>query len=147
MLRCHANTLGYYFTSEIGTQGTKQLAPKCPLFGGSTVYITPHTFLSGVDFVDGQYTVIIRPGETQQCTRLIILNDNTAFEGNEVFEVEATTSSSSTIISTAQVTITDDDGKCSYQHIYICLCNLYAWFSFNTLVLYHLFIFLQTFHV
>ena len=31
----------YYFTSEIGTtslQGTKLLAPKCPLFGGSTVY-------------------------------------------------------------------------------------------------------------
>ena len=30
----------YYFTSEIGTtslQGTKLLAPKCPLFGGSTV--------------------------------------------------------------------------------------------------------------
>ena len=36
----HANTLVYYFTSEIGTtslQGTKLLALKCPLFGGSTV--------------------------------------------------------------------------------------------------------------
>ena len=36
----HANTLVYYFTSEIGTtslQGTKLLAPKCPLFRGSTV--------------------------------------------------------------------------------------------------------------
>ena len=35
-----ANTLVYYFTSEIGTtslQGTKWLPPKCPLFGGSTV--------------------------------------------------------------------------------------------------------------
>ena len=32
----------YYFTSEIGTtslQGTKLLAPKCPLFGGSTVEV------------------------------------------------------------------------------------------------------------
>ena len=40
LLRHHANTLVYYFTSEIGTtslQGTKLLAPKCPLFGGSTV--------------------------------------------------------------------------------------------------------------
>ena len=38
-MRHHANTLVYYYTSEIGTtslQGTKLLAPKCPLFGGST---------------------------------------------------------------------------------------------------------------
>ena len=42
LLRHHANTLVYCFTSEIGTtslQGTKLLAPKCPLFRGSTVYI------------------------------------------------------------------------------------------------------------
>ena len=41
LLRHHANTLVCYLTSEIGTtslQGTKLLAPKCPLFGGSTVY-------------------------------------------------------------------------------------------------------------
>ena len=41
-MRHHANTLVYYFTSEIGItslQGTKPLAPKCPLFGGFTVYI------------------------------------------------------------------------------------------------------------
>ena len=41
-MRHHANTLVYYFTSEIGTtslQGTKLLPPKCPLFGGSTVYV------------------------------------------------------------------------------------------------------------
>ena len=40
LLRHHANTLVYSFTSEIGTtslQGTKLLPPKCPLFGGSTV--------------------------------------------------------------------------------------------------------------
>ena len=41
----HANTLVYYFTSEIGTtslQGTKLLAPKCPLFRGFTVqYLSP----------------------------------------------------------------------------------------------------------
>ena len=39
----HANTVVYYFTSEIGTtslQGTKLLAPKCPLFGGFTVHST-----------------------------------------------------------------------------------------------------------
>ena len=39
----HANTLVHYFTSEIGTtslQGTKLLAPKCPLFGDSTVQLT-----------------------------------------------------------------------------------------------------------
>ena len=37
-MRHHANTLVYYFTSEIGTslQGTKLFSP---LFGGSTVYI------------------------------------------------------------------------------------------------------------
>ena len=42
LLRHHANTLVYYFTSVIGTtalQGTKLLVPKCPLFGGSTVFI------------------------------------------------------------------------------------------------------------
>ena len=33
-MRHHANTLVYYFTSELGTTS---LAPKCPLFGGSTV--------------------------------------------------------------------------------------------------------------
>ena len=41
----HANTSVHYFTSEIGTtslQGTKLLAPKCPLFGGSTV-LRSHT--------------------------------------------------------------------------------------------------------
>ena len=43
LLRHHANMLVYYFTSEIGTtslHGTKLLAPKCPLFGNSTVYHT-----------------------------------------------------------------------------------------------------------
>ena len=42
LLRHHANTLVYYFTSEIGTtslQGIKLLAPKCPLFGGSAFSI------------------------------------------------------------------------------------------------------------
>ena len=37
-----ANTVVYYFSSEIGTtslQGTKLLPPECPLFGGSTVFI------------------------------------------------------------------------------------------------------------
>ena len=41
----HANTSVYYFTSEIGTtslQGTKLLAPKCPLFRGFTV-LRSHT--------------------------------------------------------------------------------------------------------
>ena len=40
---CYANTLVYYFTSEIDTtslQGTKLLAPICSLFGGSTVYLS-----------------------------------------------------------------------------------------------------------
>ena len=53
LLQHHASTLVYYFTSEIGTtslQGTKLLAPKCPLFGGSTVYrpltiLFMHSFL------------------------------------------------------------------------------------------------------
>ena len=43
-MRHHANTLVYYFTSEIRTtslQRTKLLAPKCPLFGGSTVFGVP----------------------------------------------------------------------------------------------------------
>ena len=41
LVRHHANTLVYYFTSEIGTtsiQWIKLFPPKCPLFRGSTVF-------------------------------------------------------------------------------------------------------------
>ena len=62
-----ANRFVYYLTSEIGTaslQRTQLLFPKCPLFGGSTVYI-PYTCIHNAT---SGYTLIWRIA-IQSCYR------------------------------------------------------------------------------
>ena len=67
----------------------------------------------GDDFVSGQYGSFIIHEETVECVNIVIIDDETALEGIEKFNVELSTVFSSVPIdtSTAEVTIIDTDRK------------------------------------
>ena len=73
-----------------------------------------HVFLYiGADFVGGEQVSFLSPGDTERCINIGIINDDTALEGNEVFNVELATVFFPVPIdiSTAEITIIDADCK------------------------------------
>ena len=67
----------------------------------------------GSDFVGGEQVSFLSPGDAERCISIGIIDDDTALEGNEVFNVELATVFFPVPIdiSTAEVTIIDADCK------------------------------------
>ena len=67
----------------------------------------------GSDYVGGEQFSFLSPGATERCINIGIIDDDTALEGNEVFNVELATVFFPVPIdiSTAEVTIIDADCK------------------------------------
>ena len=74
--------------------------------------------IGGTDFIDEPRVVTIAAGDTEACTRFVVVNDSLALEGDETFVVdfEVPPGVQSGTPSTTTVTIIDDDRMLIHMH-------------------------------
>ena len=75
-------------------------------------------YIGGTDFIDEPRMVTIAAGDTEACTRFVVVDDSLALEGDETFVVdfEVPSGVQSGTPSTTTVTIIDDDRMLIHMH-------------------------------